>query len=275
MSVLKGLVIAIAMYSKIPVPQFPWKDENMHYAICFFPLVGVISGALLTGWLLLAARLGIDVPARAVVAALIPLIVTGGIHLDGFMDTSDALSSWMTREKRLEILKDPHIGAFAVICALILGGLYLAGSLEIAKVLEAVRQPAGAPELFAGRSAVKLCLIWGLTFVYARALSGLSVVIFKNAKKESTLYAFVSPAHQKKVQTIMIAEAAASAVLMTAVNPVRGPVLVAGGLLVFFYYRHRAFREFGGITGDLCGWFLCLAETVMVLLLAGLLIAGV
>ena len=53
----------------------------------------------------------------AVALVLVPVIVTGGIHVDGLLDTSDALSSWRDREKRLEILKDSHAGAFAVITA--------------------------------------------------------------------------------------------------------------------------------------------------------------
>ena len=48
---------------------------------------------------------------------LVPVFVTGGIHVDGLLDTSDALSSWQERSRRLEILKDSHAGAFAVITA--------------------------------------------------------------------------------------------------------------------------------------------------------------
>ena len=51
---------------------------------------------------------------QAAVAVLIPVLVTGGIHLDGFLDTSDALS-WQVTERRFEILKDPHTGAFVII----------------------------------------------------------------------------------------------------------------------------------------------------------------
>lgn len=261
MNVLKGMIIALAMYSKIPVPQFPWKDENMHYAICFFPLVGVVSGGLLMLWLYLAKRLEVSAPAAAVIASLIPVIVTGGIHIDGYMDTSDALSSWRTREKRLEILKDSHIGAFAVICLMILSGLYLASALEIISRLPGPVTTGTVP-------------VWALTFVYARTLSGCSVVFFKNAKKESTLYAFVSAAHQRRVQRIMIAEAAVCAAGLIAADPLAGTVIAAGGLLTFVYYRRRAYRDFGGTTGDLCGWFLCLAETVMVILMALLSLTG-
>ena len=48
-------------------------------------------------------------------AALLPLLVTGGIHLDGFLDVADARSSHQSRARKLEILKDSHVGAFAVI----------------------------------------------------------------------------------------------------------------------------------------------------------------
>ena len=58
-------------------------------------------------------------------AVLIPVLVTGGIHLDGLLDTADALSSWQTRERRLEILKDSHAGAFAIIVCC---GYFLAAS---------------------------------------------------------------------------------------------------------------------------------------------------
>lgn len=70
------------------------------------------------GWLALCDALGFGALLRGAVGALLPILVTGGIHMDGFMDTSDALASWQSPEKRLEILKDSHVGAFAVLgCA--------------------------------------------------------------------------------------------------------------------------------------------------------------
>ena len=46
MNMLKSLIIALAMYSKLPVPNIDWDEKNMRYAMCFFPVVGVIIGAL-------------------------------------------------------------------------------------------------------------------------------------------------------------------------------------------------------------------------------------
>ena len=116
MWLLNAMIIAIAMYSKIPMPRVDWNEKNMRYAMCFFPLVGVIIGV----WEMVAGNLitvwkGEGTFFYAVVLTLIPVFITGGIHLDGFADTMDAKSSYGDREKKLQILKDPHTGAFAII----------------------------------------------------------------------------------------------------------------------------------------------------------------
>ena len=111
MIVLQTVAVAFAMFSAVPVPQFNWTEKNMRYAMCAFPLIGVVIGLL---WFLCGV-LPLPGAARAAGFCLIPVWVTGGIHLDGYADTCDALSSYGDREKKLEILKDPHCGAFAVI----------------------------------------------------------------------------------------------------------------------------------------------------------------
>ena len=111
MIVLQTIAVAFAMFSAIPVPQFEWNEKNMRYAMCAFPLIGVVIGA---AWCV-CGTLPLPDLAKAAGFALVPVWVTGGIHLDGYADTCDALSSYGDREKKLEILKDPHCGAFAVI----------------------------------------------------------------------------------------------------------------------------------------------------------------
>ena len=111
MIVLQTIAVAFAMFSAIPVPQFDWNEKNMRYAMCAFPLIGVVIGA---AWCVCGA-LPLPGLAKAAGFALIPVWITGGIHLDGYADTCDALSSYGDRTKKLEILKDPHCGAFAVI----------------------------------------------------------------------------------------------------------------------------------------------------------------
>ena len=68
------------MYSKIPMPQCDWTDDNMKYVMCFFPWIGAVIGALCLGWQQLAVWLGVGTPLRVVVLMLIPFFVTGGIQ---------------------------------------------------------------------------------------------------------------------------------------------------------------------------------------------------
>ena len=112
---VKALVIAFSTYSKLPMPQVEWSEKNMRYAVCFFPLVGAVAGGVLLAWCWLCRALALTVPLRAAGGVVIPLLVSGGIHMDGWCDTADALASHQERARKLEILKDSHTGAFAVI----------------------------------------------------------------------------------------------------------------------------------------------------------------
>ena len=100
----RSLCVAFSMYSKIPMPQVEWTKESMQYCICFFPAVGAVIGAATLLWnMLVGAKLSGSLLFTAVLI-LIPVLITGGIHLDGLLDTADALSSYKTKEEKLEIL---------------------------------------------------------------------------------------------------------------------------------------------------------------------------
>ena len=129
MRLIKSFIVAFSMYSRIPMPRFTWDSEDMKYHLAFFPWIGAVIGLLEYGLLLLNEKYSFPNTAFAALAIAIPLIVTGGFHLDGFMDVEDAISSFKTREERLEILKDPHIGAFSVINVIIVALLLFASIL--------------------------------------------------------------------------------------------------------------------------------------------------
>ena len=103
--------IAFSMYSKIPMPASDWKKENMRYIMCFFPLIGVIIGGVVWLWGFYGRYLTESRGFYAMIFVMIPVFLTGGIHLDGLLDTSDAIHSYQPRERKLEILKDSHAGA--------------------------------------------------------------------------------------------------------------------------------------------------------------------
>ena len=131
MRILKSFIIAFSMYSQIPMPQFEWKEEDMKYMLCFFPLVGAVIGLCLYGWEKLCMGMEINGVCRTLVGTAIPLLLTGGIHVDGYMDTMDAFHSYQSRERKIEILKDPHIGAFSVIMLAAYGLLYAGGYAQL------------------------------------------------------------------------------------------------------------------------------------------------
>ncbi len=248
MKLLRSMFMAFSLYSRIPVPRVRWEKENMAYAMCFFPLVGVLIGAVLVLWLWLCAKLGIGIILRAAGAVLIPIGISGAIHMDGFCDTADALASRQTRERKLEILKDSGAGAFAVIscCAYLL--LYFALWCQA--------------ELTA-RSVIISALIYALS----RSLSGLSVVTFKNARGNGLLAEFSKAAQKKAVITVMLLWCLAVIIAAVALMPLPGAGAVLGALAAFIYYRVMAYRQFGGTTGDIAGFFLQICELMSLLFL--------
>ena len=116
--VVRATFMALGMFTALPLPWRPWDEADRALMIACLPIAGAVIGLL---WAALAvlARWLLPGCAAALIAAL-PWLLTGFIHLDGFMDTSDALLSWRPLEERLRILKDAHTGAFAVIAMAVL-----------------------------------------------------------------------------------------------------------------------------------------------------------
>lgn len=242
MSIINSFFIALSMYSRIPVPRVDWEKENMRYAMCFFPMIGVVIGAVmyLAGWLL--DKTSVGGLFRGVVFTLIPIIITGGIHMDGFMDTMDALGSWGDREKKLEILKDSHAGAFAILGM----GCYLMWSVAVWSELPA--------------EVLRVC---GVSFVLSRALSGFSVVTFPAARNSGLLKMFQDGVQKKVVRITMCLYVAAAVIMMAVMNARAMTGAVTGVMIAFLYYIVVSRKQFGGVTGDLAGFFLETAELAM------------
>lgn len=240
-TLLQTVAVAFSMFSAVPMPQFPWDEKNMRYALCAFPLIGVLLGGLGWLWWLVCARLGVPALVRGAGLCLLPVWVTGGIHLDGYCDTHDALASHAGPEKRQEILKDPHIGAFGV--------MRLCGYFLVSFVLWTT-----LPDYAVGP-------VW-LSFVLSRCLSGLAVATFPLARGSGLAYTFAAAADKKRVAGVL---GAASVGLLAALCcfRLRGVAMALAAGLVFADYRRRSEREFGGLSGDLAGWFLQRAELGM------------
>ncbi len=249
MRLLRTIAVTFALYSRIPMPHFEWRDEDMRYSISCFPLVGAVIGLIYWGVFAAGVRLGLPMAAVCFLMTAVPLIITGGFHVDGFMDVSDALSSFRTREQKLEILKDPHIGAFAVIRLCIAWLIYIASLLI---VLES-------------ESAALLVTALAAGFALARALSAVAVLTFRSARHEGMLFYEATTAGQgRKANLIIVGIWLAAAVfVMGYFGYPAGAIVAFPAVLAFAWYKYRSYREFGGITGDTAGWFVTICEVAM------------
>lgn len=232
----KSMISAFSMYSSLPMPQVEWNEENKRYALGFFPLIGAVIGGLFLLWHYFCSVFEINGFIYGAVCTAIPVLVTGGIHLDGFCDVLDAKASYAPRERALEIMSDSHIGAFAAIG---LGLYFLLGTAFFSAVIE-----------------MKTAAAVSASFILSRALSGMGAITLKCAKKDGTLQSFARPADKKAVTAMLVIAMLFSMTAMIYFKGISGAAGIIAAVLTFFSYRSFAYKRFGGITGDTAGYFL-------------------
>ena len=241
---IASCIIAFSTYSRIPMPQVDWSEENMRHTLACFPLVGAAVGAVFWGADALCRLLEVGTVLRAALLTAVPVAVTGGIHLDGYCDTVDALSSHAPREKKLAILKDPNAGAFAVIWCGVWFLLYFGLLTEL-------------------RSAVPVAA----GFLLSRTFSALAVERLPSARPASGPQSGMGAALKKSskfpwwVLAVYLALFAGAASLWG--TPAAGPAMLVVAVCFYFFYKRMALRLFGGFTGDLAGWFLQVCELLL------------
>ena len=246
MKYLRAFFIAAAMYSRLPVPNVRWDEESKEAVLFLFPLLGVIEAGLifLLAGLLLRVSAGAPLSAFCLTAA--PLLFTGGIHFDGFLDTADALGSWKGKEEKLAILKDVHAGSAAVLQG---GLMLLAGFAAWLSLLESGNMPERLPQLLP-------------IFLMSRALSALSIYLLPNARGAGTVYDFTAACARRMGRLICgFYLLFAAAALFGAGTLFTGACILAAVLLAALYSGARAALSFGGMTGDLAGFLLTNCET--------------
>lgn len=242
MNVLRSIAMAFAMFSRIPMPKVEWKKENMRYMLCALPLVGAAIGGCLALWVWLVKLLGLGRMLYAAGVTLIPLALSGAIHMDGFCDTADALGSHQDAQRKREILKDPHCGAFAVISF----GTYMLGYFALASELE-----------------ISYCaaLTLGLMHIISRAAGALLSSALPGAH-EGLLSAFTSAAH-RAAAWILLAAFLLCAGLLTAAQGITGAAMAAAAVLTLLLCGCMAKKQFGGMSGDIAGFTIQLEEIIM------------
>ncbi|MGD6830780.1 adenosylcobinamide-GDP ribazoletransferase [Sutcliffiella halmapala] len=117
---LYGLLLALQFLTRLPVPvSCPWTKQTSRWAIRAYPLVGMVLGTVIV---LVFKMVEGHMPLFFLSLLVLTLWVwlTGGLHLDGWMDVADAVGSNAPIEKKWEIMKDPHVGSFGIIALLFL-----------------------------------------------------------------------------------------------------------------------------------------------------------
>ena len=229
------------MFTALPLPDGRWEDGLRKHSTACLPLVGLVVGGLWWGAALLARRLLPAHLAGAAIAAL-PFLATGFIHLDGFMDSCDAMLSWREREARLKILKDVHVGSFSVVA---LGLLFL---FQFAAAMS-------AENLF------PLMLIP----VLSRAGSALCVLTLRPLGHSAYASAADAP---RGFALAVCTEAALALALMALIGGWPGLAAGAAAIAGYALPMRWCVRTLGGVSGDLCGFALTVSELCGLIALA-------
>lgn len=244
MQIFRTIAAAFSMFTAIPMPQTPWDERTARYLLCAFPLTGAAVGLCCMAWGALCGWLSLPAILRGAGWTLIPVVLTGGVHLDGYADVSDAFASHASPERRREIMKDPHCGAFAVI-----------------------RLCAYFTAYFALCASVRDYGLMIPAFLLSRALSGAALTILPLSDAPGLARTFVEASDRRRVRTALLAEAGAAAVALLLRGGVAGALMLCAAAAVLTRYAYAVRREFGGASGDLAGWFLQKAELWMLAVL--------
>jgi adenosylcobinamide-GDP ribazoletransferase len=225
------------------VHQSEWSPESFGRSVKFFPIIGSIIGLILAAIVYgIQHYCGLRLPIHVVASLLIliEILLTGGLHNDGLMDTMDGIFSGRSRERMLEIMKDSRVGAYGVIafCLLVLMKFSLLLDIEATRLSLAVLVMP-----IAGRTAIVLAIT---LFPYAR-VDGLGKT-FSQYTNRNTLYVAGVFA---VILLIPLGKMAISS----------GVIGIVGSLAFAAYVSKRL----GGLTGDVYGAVSELTEIVALL----------
>ncbi len=257
---VRQLTLAVTFLTGIPLkvegvvsPRDLWRSMG------WYPLVGLVIGAV--AW---AVYAGLTYVLPGLVAAILVVILlellTRGLHMDGVMDTADGILSGAPRERALVIMKDHNVGAMGVVAAVLLLLLKVAA-------LGALARPEAAAPLLAGWAA-------------ARALPALDVYLWPYARPAGTGEAFT---RERSLGPVGLALGfLAAAVVVAGVAGLTldalgswyaGLVAAAASMAVALGVQALVARKLGGLTGDVYGMGIELAEATA--LVTGCVVVGV
>lgn len=248
-----GFLLNMQFFSAVPIHrELPVDARHLQAALRMFPLLGLVKGFVFGSvfWLLLEWS-PLSPLGNAFLFWLLPIIWTGGLHLDGWIDTSDAFFSYRDIDRRLEILKDPRVGAFGVLSLIV---------LLAARFLFLY-------EIFLLGNAVFVPLIVLVPF-YSQMITGLLLNGVKPAKEEGIAYFFQQGKDNRLAVVYSFWAVVAGLIFVLITGSIAMFLLLTAMAYLFFLFARRgALKHFGGITGDLLGASLEGAEVLLWMIL--------
>ncbi|MCC9075395.1 adenosylcobinamide-GDP ribazoletransferase [Litorilinea aerophila] len=236
---LAPLAVALQFLTRAPaILHRPFTPPELGRAVGFFPLVGLLLGAVLA---LLDWGLTRLFPPAVTAALLLAawILLTGALHLDGLLDACDGLLGGWTPEQRLEILRDERVGAFAVA-----GGVLVLLAMFAALESLSIRTTPLLLAAVLGRWAMGLALVH---FPYVRP-QGLGRAMKDHAGRRELFLGSVT-----------------AGVISLGVGGWWGAGALVLALLVTWLAGRFAVARIGGLTGDLYGATCVLVETAVLL----------
>ena len=232
--------MSFGMFCAIPLPFQLWDDKRVNLMLPCLPIVGGIIGVLWWGFAELLVFSGIHLMIASAALALAPFFTTGFLHLDGYMDTSDAVLSRRPLEEKLRILKDPHTGAFAVIMTAALFITQFAASYAVIEK---------------GKQLALLIVI----AVISRCCSAMSVLCLKAMPQSGygNMFKNNSGIAHKAFLAAAAAIAAGSSCFIAGAS---GLIVVMSAMLSFIGAISYAYINLKGVSGDLAGFALVVSE---------------
>ncbi len=260
---LRACIAAFQFLTRLPIPvQIDYTDRVFQRSVIFYPLAGFVIGLLL---LLAGEGLSLVLPAMPAAVLLLGfwVVLTGGLHLDGLMDTADGILSHRPREQMLEIMKDSRVGAMGVIvCA-----LHLLLKFSLLYTLLGTGEMGGVYFLLA------IVPIWSRWFMvaaiqgwpYARQSSGLGSFFRGVTKWQMTMSGLVALFTTTLLVAVFSTRLAASSVISFSYVLTIIISFAIGTILIGWLLATYISRKLGGLTGDTYGALNELLETLLLL----------
>jgi adenosylcobinamide-GDP ribazoletransferase len=230
-----GFILSMQLLTTIPIKkQVPWNERTARMAIFSFPLVGAVIGALLMAQMYILLQTNVSPLFLALYTLFFTTIMSGGLHVDGWMDMSDAICSHREREKKLEILKDSRVGAFAVL------SLFFLFMFRFVFLYELLQNK----ELFQ--------LVFFLFLpVLARGMMVLLLISTPSATPTGMAVSFKQHIRRRDTWLVVCLLLLVTVGFFWLLPLVL--ILVVASIFFFFAFRHMCMKQFNGVTGDMLG----------------------